>query len=219
MSVRDNYKALQEEIAGIALRSGRKPEEITLVAATKYADASALKELYEAGCRDFGETRLQAALAKIPVLPSDIRWHFIGTLQSNKAAKAAQNFFLIHSVDSVELAQKLAEIGTKRGSVVPILLQVNASFEAAKHGFTFEECREVFDRLHELPGIEIRGLMAMAALTEDEKAVRACFSRLRALRDTLNLAELSMGMSQDFRIAIEEGATILRIGTLIFKPC
>jgi len=222
MAARDRYRHLLEEISETALACGRNPKEITLVAVSKGYPWDLVQPAYDAGCRVFGESRMQEALAKITAAPTDIHWHFIGTLQKNKVAKAIGAFSLIHSVDTPELALKISQCSQERGVVTPILLQVNTSGEASKHGLSEELWKPHLESLFQLPAIRIEGLMTMAPFVEEEKVIRRCFSRLREMRDRyelnhLTLRHLSMGMSHDYRIAVQEGATLLRIGTAIFK--
>lgn len=187
-------------------------KQAKLVVVSKGHPWSACIPFYEAGCRDFGESRLQEALPKIQEAPRDIRWHFIGVLQKNKVAKVVQNFALIHSVDSYELAEKISKesIGRK----AHILLQVNIEH---RHGFTPSALRESFAALKALPNLAIDGLMTMAPLTDDTASIRRTFRTVRELGLELGLKELSMGMSHDWPLALEEGATILRIGSLFFS--
>lgn len=165
--------------------------------------------LYEAGCRDFGENKVQEALLKQSAAPKDVHWHLIGTLQKNKVSKVIGKFALIHSVDSLELAEKIASYNTP----THILLQVNINH---RHGFKPDELRRAFEQLTSLPHLHIDGLMTIAPDTNDTSAIRSCFRTLRQLRDELHLKELSMGMSHDYPIALDEGATLLRIGSLFF---
>jgi pyridoxal phosphate enzyme (YggS family) len=185
-----------------------KPEA-RLVAVTKGHSWEECLPLYREGIRDFGENRLQEALPKMEEAPLGARWHFIGTLQKNKVSKVAGRFALIHSVDSFELAEKISKTAPQA-----ILLQVNIRH---KHGFTPDELRKDFEALMALPNLSIQGLMTMAPDTEDTAVIRDTFRTLRKLRDELGLKELSMGMSHDWQIALEEGATLLRIGTLLFS--
>jgi pyridoxal phosphate enzyme (YggS family) len=180
-----------------------------LVAVTKGHSWDECQPLYREGIRDFGENRLQEALPKMEEAPVDARWHFIGTLQKNKVNKVAGRFALIHSVDSFELAEKISKTAPQ-----DILLQVNIRH---RHGFTPDELRKSFEALRALPNLSIQGLMTMAPDTEDTAIIRDTFRTLRKLRDELGLKELSMGMSHDWQIALEEGATLLRIGTLLFN--
>lgn len=195
-----------------------------LVVVSKEATLDQILEAYRAGVRDFGESRLQDALPKIENAPKDIRWHFIGRLQKNKVAKVVGTFALIHSVDTLDLAEKISEVSLKRHCKTPILLEANTSGEHSKAGLTPSEWKKSLPHLLELQGIEIHGLMTMAPLTSDESVIRKTFSELRHLRDDLQdlsglaLPTLSMGMSHDYLIALQEGATLLRIGTLIFSP-
>ncbi|MBI2812493.1 MAG: YggS family pyridoxal phosphate-dependent enzyme [Candidatus Melainabacteria bacterium] len=188
------------------------PSSVQLIAVSKYATIEQMHEAYALGIRHFGESRLQTALPKISQMPKDVIWHFIGALQSNKINKIVEHFDYLHSVDSLAIAQAIAKC-SKRPK---LFLQVNTSGEATKQGFTEEELLSQYTEILKL-NLPIVGLMTMAPLTSDEQVVRSCFARLRVLRDELNLPHLSMGMSQDFPIAIEEGATFVRIGSLLFE--
>lgn len=183
-----------------------------LVVVSKYQPLSKILEVYGEGCRDFGENRIQEALEKIAEAPADINWHLIGSLQKNKVNKALGKFSLIHSVDSFELAEKLSRSGQES-----VLIQVNTSGESSKHGLSIEEWRPFLDSLFSLPNLKIEGLMTMAPLTEDIKIIRQTFRKLRLFGEELKLPQLSMGMSHDYEIALEEGATIVRIGSAVFK--
>jgi PLP dependent protein len=204
------------------------PHKVSLVVVSKNATIDDIIEAYGAGCRHFGESRVQVALEKIEKLHNrypDIQWHFIGKLQKNKVAKVIGHFVLIHSVDSVELAQKISDLSIKRGCVTPILLEVNVSGEKTKEGLSCEEWEAHFLKLLDMPGIKIEGLMTMAPLTQDEKIIRDTFKKLPFFLARLQqiggnkvqLKTLSMGMSNDFRIAIQEGSNLVRIGSLIFN--
>lgn len=220
-----NYDQIKTEVAEIALQSNRNVHDITLIAVSKGHPSSKMLPIYDEGCRDFGESRIQEALPKMAEMPQqDIRWHFIGSLQKNKVRKAVKAFALIHSVDHPDLARKIAEVSLEEGCVTSILLQVNVLGEKTKHGLSIEEWREmiIYSKLFDLKGIHIEGLMTMAPLTDDEQQIRCCFSRLREFRDELavlhpEVRHLSMGMSQDYHLAIAEGATLLRIGSAIFE--
>lgn len=205
--IKDNYKRILEEI----------PKNVTLVAVTKGQPINALLELYEAGCRDFAENRLIEAFSKMDNAPSDINWHFIGSLQKNKVAKVINRFSLIHSVDSFDLALKISQCSEAEGVFTSILLQVNVSGESSKHGFSKEDLLKDFEKLKALPSLKIEGLMTMAPLTDDNQVIESTFRGLRELKEKLNLNHLSMGMSHDYPIAILEGATHLRIGTALFN--
>lgn len=218
---------VRDVIAGAALGSGRRPEEVALVAVSKTVAAERVLAAARLGLTSFGENRVQEGQAKIAALadqlPRSVEWHLIGHLQSNKARAAVRLFSLIESVDTPELAALLSRLGTERGEPVSVLLEVNVGGESSKFGFAPEVLPEVFPRLLDLPMLQIRGLMTVAPLVEKPELARPHFRQLRELRDRLtrenpaaNLAELSMGMTGDYPVAIEEGATIVRIGRAIF---
>lgn len=216
------YQALLNEIEQIAKASGRDPAAIKVIAVTKYHDLTALAPLVAHGFRCFGESRLQEALPKMQALPSDIEWHYIGSLQKNKAEKVLSHFSWIHAIDHLELAVKIAALIKRGVPSRPLLLQVNASGEASKHGLSPAEWEDCMDQILQYQQLDIRGWMTMAPLTDDEKIVRDTFSITRSLRDRinrrygLNWQELSMGMSKDYPLAIQEGATIIRLGSAFF---
>lgn len=224
MTSSTHYRSIVEKVQEKVLACGRRPEGIEIVAVSKNISPELIGKAYFEGCRDFGESRVQEAMDKIPCLPNDCHWHFIGTLQKNKISKIIGLFDLIHSVDTPELAQKISQFSETRGIVTPILLQVNTSGEQSKHGLSAEAWQQSLESVNRLPSLCIKGLMTMAPLVEDEKVIRACFRKLRHLRDEWKsqmreperFQELSMGMTHDYLIAIEEGATLLRIGTAIF---
>lgn len=223
MLAADSYYKILQHIHEIAKQCGRNPNELTLVAVSKNHPWDKIKGVYDAGCRDFGENKVQEALLKIPEAPENIAWHLIGTLQKNKVRKAVGQFSLIHSVDSLSLAEKISECSEELNLKTTILLQVNTSGEKTKQGLTTEEWRANISTLLDLSNIEIAGLMTIAPETADKSIIRDCFARLRLFKDQLNndnpsinLRHLSMGMSNDYPLAIAEGATILRIGTAIF---
>lgn len=225
MSVFEKYLFVKERINECAIKCGRNPSDIALVAVSKNFHWEHVFPAYKAGCRNFGENRVQEALLKIPQAPDDVHWHMIGNLQENKVKKAIGKFVLIHSVDSLELAKKISRHSQEADIVTSILLQANTSGEETKQGLDAEGWKKVFEDLIILPALNIKGLMTMAPFTEDEKKIRNCFAGLRTLRDSLstmggnhvNLDHLSMGMSHDYPLAIAEGATILRIGSAIFS--
>jgi len=224
MTAFSGYFQVLKSVREKAAACGRQADDITLIAVSKNYPVSAMEAVYREGGRNFGESRTQEALSKIPLMPSDCRWHLIGTLQSNKVAKVIPLFHLIHSVDSLNLARKISQAGEARGILTSILLQVNTSGETAKHGLSGDAWENALQELNRLPHLRIEGLMTMAPLTEDQETIRGCFRMLRQLRDTWRsrmsdphvFKHLSMGMSHDYPIAIEEGATLLRIGTAIF---
>jgi len=220
----DNMTVAQN-LARIRATFGSKP--VTLIAVSKYVGVKEIIEAFESGVTEFGESRIQDALKKQDAMPQHIaehiRWHFIGHLQSNKARKAVGRFVLIHSVDSIHLAQELSDIASKQGLKQPVLLQVKVVDDPDKSGFAPEELLLNFQTLNLLPGLSIQGLMTMTPLTEDESVRRECFSGLRILREDLEkrygvkLKELSMGMSDDFEEAVKCGATMVRVGRAIFE--
>ena len=193
--------------------SGR---EITLLAVTKTIPPERVDAALAAGITVFGENKIQEAKAKIPLVSSRAHWHFIGHLQSNKARDAVELFELIHSVDSVKLAGELDKWAAHAGKTQPILLEINVAGEAQKFGIKPEDLPATLAQINQLSRLDVRGLMTVPPYCEEAEKVRPYFRRLRELRDAAGLCELSMGMSHDFEIAIEEGATIVRVGTAIF---
>lgn len=214
--------AIREDMALTAQRAGRDPSEIRLVAVSKTHPASDVAFAAATGQRIFGESRVQEAREKIPSCPPGLNWHFIGHLQKNKIRQALPLFHFFHSIDSASLAQAIDRIADESGTPIEGLLEVNVSGEKTKHGFTPDELRAAFTTLTSLPHLRIRGLMTMAPYSDNPEDARPVFRALRQLRDELQsshrhpLPELSMGMSGDFKPAIEEGSTLVRIGTSIF---
>lgn len=203
------------------------PEGVTLVAVSKFHPVPALQEAYNAGQRVFGESRAQELAAKQKVLPDDIEWHFIGPLQSNKVKEIAPFIHTIHSIDSLKLLHEVNKQAAKHNRTIRVLLEIHVAQEESKHGFTPDECRELLQQISpdELANVRICGLMGMATFTDDATQIRSEFKQLKALFDELKstcfssqpwFTELSMGMSHDYRIAIEEGSTLIRVGTFIF---
>lgn len=216
MDIAANIRGVQVHIVQACERSHRSTEEITLVAITKGVEASAIRTTFGCGIRHFGENRVQEAKRKIGQL-TDLKlgatWHMVGHLQSNKAKTAVDLFDIIHSVDSV----RLAEISSRRTEKpLPVLLEVNVSGEATKGGFSLGEIAAALNEMRRLPNLKVMGLMTVAPLVTDPEEVRPVFRKLRELRDSLKLEHLSMGMTDDFEVAVEEGATMLRIGRAIF---
>ena len=217
-----NLERVRERIAAAAQKSGRSPEEIELVAVSKAHPAEKVQAAVEAGQLLFGESRVQEARAKIPLLPSRLRWHFIGHLQKNKIRHALPLFELFHGIDSLALAQEMQRIAEEEGMQPRILLEVNVAGEASKHGFTPETLRRDLEAILSLGRLTTEGLMAIPPLAPEAEASRRYFVTLRELRDeletgfNLRLPQLSMGMSGDYPVAIEEGATLVRVGTAIF---
>jgi len=217
---------IARRIAAACARAGRDPASVKLVGASKQQPPARLRAAYDAGLRCFGENRVQEALAKAPALPDDVEWHLLGPLQSNKVRPALELFSFFHAVDRAKIARALDAEAALRGSVVRGLLEINVGGEATKHGFDPARLGAEAADLAALSHLRIVGLMTLPPPRDDERATRADFQRLVALRDELRerpewrggLGELSMGMSDDFEIAVEEGATLVRIGTLLFGP-
>jgi PLP dependent protein len=220
--IAENLEHVRSQIADAAKKKGRSPDEIELVAISKTHDAEKVHQAYEADQILFGESRIQEARAKIPLLPSGLRWHFVGHLQKNKIRHALPLFELFHSVDSLALAQEMNRIANEEGMHPRVLLEVNLAGEGSKFGFKPETVRAEMESLLALPRLSIEGLMIIPPLAEEAEASRTFFVQLRELRDALEkefdlkLPLLSMGMTNDFSVAIEEGATLVRVGTAIF---
>lgn len=223
--ITENLARVQDQVAAAAKRSGRTSEQIKLVAVTKYVDASVARQLLDAGCRDLGESRPQDLWEKAEALDDlHVDWHLIGHLQRNKVRKTIPLVSLLHSGDSLRLLQAVNEVATALDRQVPVLLEVNISCDPSKHGFSRDELGPLLARIDELKHLEIRGLMCMAGIDTDAESARREFAELRELRNSLlqccpdgiSLAELSMGMSRDFEVAIEEGATMVRVGSALY---
>ena len=222
MPLAENLAAVQARIAAACGRSGRDPAEVTLLAVSKNHPADAVAEAVGLGLTTFGENRVQEAKAKIPLSPSRARWHFIGHLQSNKARDAVALFGTIESVDSLALAEEINKWAGQSAKTVPVLLEVNVAGEATKFGFTPDRLLAELERINALPKIEIHGLMTIAPWSPEPERARSVFRGLRELNESCGkilgapLTQLSMGMSGDFEVAIEEGATLVRVGTALF---
>jgi pyridoxal phosphate enzyme (YggS family) len=223
-SVADNLSAVKERIAKAATRVGRDPERVTLVAVTKTIPVEPIQEAIDAGQRVFGENRVQEAQAKIEVLGHGVQWHLIGHLQRKKVRVACELFDLIESVDSLPLAQDLNARAARHNSVIPVLIQVNIGDETTKSGVPAAETVTLVQQVAALPHVAIRGLMCVPPAVEIAEHARPYFVELRTLAEaiareripTVSMAELSMGMSHDFEVAVEEGATMVRVGSAIF---
>ena len=216
MNIEANVREVHRRIARACERSHRSPGEITLVVVTKEVGISAIREAFDCGIRDFGENRVQEAedkMGKLSDLKPEVTWHMVGHLQSNKAKAAVDLFDIIHSVDSIKLAEILSRRVEKS---LPVLLQVNVSEETTKGGFAVNEVESSVEKIMQLPNLEVMGLMTIAPLVADVEEARPVFRKLRELRDSLGLEHLSMGMTDDFEVAVEEGATMLRVGRAIF---
>jgi len=225
-TIRRNWEAVKRRVAEAARRAGRNPEEIQVVAVSKTMPSAAIRAAVEAGVEHIGENRVQEAWQKFQELGRIATWHLVGHLQTNKAKRALQFFDVIQSVDSLHLAQELQRRCEQLGREVEILIEVKTSDEPTKLGIAPEETAELVAALAGMPRLKLTGLMTVGKFTPVEKEVRQCFRTLAQLREDLNrralyprpLFHLSMGMSGDFEWAIEEGATIVRIGTAIFGP-
>lgn len=226
MSIADNVARVRERIAAACARAGRSPNDVRLMAVSKTHPASAIHEAFAAGVTLFGENRVQEFAEKYAELRNiGAEFHLIGHLQSNKAAKAAELFSAVDSVDSLKLGERLNAAAEKLGRILSVLLEVNVGGEAAKSGFApdSDELRALLTKATDLRHLQVCGLMTIPPHTEDPNGARPYFQTLRALRDRLakdfpqlNLSELSMGMSHDYEVAIEEGSTCVRVGTAIF---
>jgi pyridoxal phosphate enzyme (YggS family) len=221
-SILDNLERVWEQIAQAAAKAGRDVKDVELVAIAKTHPAEKVREAVEAGQTLFGESRVQEARAKISELSSNIRWHFVGHLQKNKVRQALPLFEMIHSVDSIALAQDINRIAEEEGLYPRVLLEVNVAGEGSKFGFAPDDLREQMEALLALPRLSIEGLMCIPPLVMESEDSRKFFVQVRELRDSLEkefnmkLPQLSMGMTQDFPIGIQEGATLVRVGTAIF---
>lgn len=216
------FEAIRRQVADAADAAGRDPADVAIVAVTKTVGIEDIRCAADAGLNDFGENRVQEFLGKYGLFP-DVRWHFIGTLQTNKVKDVVGRAHLIHSVDSLRLLTEIDHRAGAAGVTQSVLLQVNVSGEESKHGFAVDEVREALIDSSSMPNVEVRGLMTMAPFGRPEDS-RWVFRELKGLRDSLRemplngveLDELSMGMSNDFRVAVEEGSTIVRVGRAIF---
>lgn len=226
--IRARIQEVRERMEAAAARVGRDPARICLVAVTKTVEPERILAAYELGLRHFGENRVQEAAAKIPVVNTEAReppitWHMVGHLQRNKAKRAVRLFDFLHSLDSVRLALELEKRCAALDKTLPVLLEVNVSGEATKYGFAPEELFEAVEVIATLPHLRIQGLMTIAPIVPQAEEARPFFRRLRELRDELQRRfpgldwhHLSMGMTDDFEVAIEEGATMVRLGRAIF---
>ncbi len=224
MSVAESIRETRERIEAACQRAGRDPKEVTLLAVSKTKPLSMLQEAYDAGQRDFGENKVQEILEKAPVLSEDIRWHMIGHLQRNKVRQVIDRTVLIHSVDSFRLAEEINIQALKRRIVQDILIEVNAAGEESKFGVSCEDALPLIEQISELKGLKVRGLMTVAPYVVASEENRPVFRKIKQLSvdinteniDNVSMDVLSMGMSGDYETAIEEGATIVRVGTGIF---
>ena len=222
--LKENLKEVQENILKACEKSGRNPEDVTLIAVSKTKPVPMLQEIYDENIRDFGENKVQELVEKYDELPQDIKLHMIGHLQRNKVKYVVGRAALIHSVDSVRLAEAIDQEAEKKGIVMPVLVEVNVASEESKFGVRVEECADFIENIAKMEHISVEGLMTIAPFVENAEDNRKYFAKLRELSvdisakniDNVNMRDLSMGMTGDYEVAIEEGATMVRVGTGIF---
>jgi PLP dependent protein len=220
--IAENLQGVREHIVRATAKAGRSVDDVELIAISKTHPAEKVREAIAAGQTLFGESRVQEARVKIPELPSNLRWHFVGHLQKNKIRHALPLFELIHTVDSLALAEDINRVAEEEGLHPRVLIEVNVASEGSKIGFQPEKLRAEMESLLALPRLSILGLMCIPPIADEAEASRKYFVNLRELRDSLqtefhvDLAQLSMGMTQDYTVAVEEGATLVRVGTAIF---
>lgn len=222
--VSENYKEVEERVRLACERAGRAREEVTLIAVSKTKPVEDIRELMELSVVDFGENKVQEMCGKQEAIPEPLHWHLIGHLQRNKVKYIAKSVYLIHSVDSIRLAEEIQKEAVKADRVCPILIEVNIGDEESKSGVPYEEAEALVRAAAAMPNLEVRGLMCIAPIVAEAEENRGYFRKMRELRDRLKslalpgapMTELSMGMTGDFEVAIEEGATLVRVGTAIF---
>ena len=222
--LQENYSQVEERIRAACARAGRSRSEVTLIAVSKTKPASMIEEVYSFGQRDFGENKVQELTEKYEVLPEDIRWHLIGHLQRNKVKYIVDKACLIHSVDSLRLAETIEEQAAKKGVTVPVLIEVNVAGEESKFVVSVEEAPVLAEKISHLTHLSLCGLMTIAPFVSDPEDNRDIFRRLKKLSvdieakniDNVTMNVLSMGMTNDYEVAVEEGATLVRVGTGIF---
>lgn len=222
--IAENLRQVQENIKKACENSNRDPKEVTLVAVSKTKPVSMLKEAYDEGIRTFGENKVQEIMDKYGQLPSDIQWHMIGHLQRNKVKNIVGKAAMIHSLDSVRLAEAIEQEAAKQGISVPVLIEVNVAMEESKFGISVQETLPFVEILSKMPHLKVMGLMTIAPYVENPEENRKIFRKLRKLSvdimekniNNINMSVLSMGMTGDYQVAIEEGATMVRVGTGIF---
>ncbi len=222
--LKENYANVLKNVHNACERAGRKTDDVTLIAVSKTKPVEMLQEIYDCGCRDFGENKVQEIMDKYEKLPNDIRWHMIGHLQTNKVKYIVDKVYMIHSVDSIKLAKEISKEAVKKNVAVKVLLEVNVAKEETKFGLLTEEVLDFYKEVIDLPGLKVCGLMTIAPYVENSEENRQHFVKLKQLMvdiesektDNISVGELSMGMTGDYEVAIEEGATYVRVGTGIF---
>ncbi len=224
MDIQENIDKIKSNVERAALSVGRDPEEVTLIAVSKTKPVSMIEEAYACGCRDFGENKVQELCEKYEVLPKDIRWHLIGHLQRNKVKYVVDKAYLIHSVDSLRLAEEIQKEAQKKGIDVNILIEVNVAAEESKFGVSVEEVENLVREAAKLPNVHIKGLMTIAPIVENPEDNSVYFTYLKQLSvdimekniDNVSMDILSMGMTGDYEQSVKDGATYIRVGTGIF---
>lgn len=224
MGIKENIDRVKQNIEAACVACGRETGEVKLIAVSKTKPVPMLEEAYASGCRDFGENKVQELVDKYERMPKDIRWHMIGHLQRNKVKYIVDKVFLIHSVDSLRLAQEIEKEAAKRGVSVNVLVEVNVAGEESKFGATAQEAVSLVEQIAQLPHVRVKGLMTIAPYVEDSEENRRYFAKLKQIYvdiihkniDNVFMEELSMGMTGDYEVAITEGATYIRVGTGIF---
>lgn len=222
--INENLMQVRKNIEAACQKAGRNPEEVTLIAVSKTKPVSMLEEAYQAGSRDFGENKVQEIMDKYPVLPDDIRWHMIGHLQRNKVKYIVDKVSLVHSVDSLRLAEEISRQAEKKQTELDILVEVNIAQEESKFGTSRAEAAQLVEEIAKLPCIHVKGLMTIAPFVEHPEENRKYFRQIKELSvdiekkniDNVSMSVLSMGMTNDYMVAVEEGATMVRVGTGIF---
>ncbi len=222
--LKQNYEEVEQKIAEACKKAGRNRDEVTLIAVSKTKPVEMIQEIYDLGQREFGENKVQELTAKYEVMPEDIHWHLIGHLQTNKVKYIVDKACLIHSVDSLKLAQTISKEAAKKNVTVPILIEVNVAEEESKFGITTEETIALTEQIAALPNLTVKGLMTIAPYVEDPEENRPVFRKLKDLSvdirekniNNVSMSVLSMGMTNDYEVAIEEGSTHVRVGTGIF---
>lgn len=222
--LKDNFETVEKNVANACARAGRDRSEVTLIAVSKTKPVEMLREVYDAGARDFGENKVQEICEKYDKLPSDIKWHMIGHLQRNKVKQVIDKVTLIHSVDSYRLAQEISVQAQKKGLSIPILIEVNIAGEESKFGISADDTIQLVEEIAALPNLKIQGLMTIAPYVVNPEENRLYFRQIKQLSvdiknkniDNVSMDILSMGMTGDYEVAIEEGATMVRVGTGIF---
>lgn len=223
-TIRENLNRVRDNIERACQESGRDADSVQLIAVSKTKPLKDLQQAYACGCRDFGENKVQELVEKYEQMPKDIRWHMIGHLQRNKVKYIVDKVYLIHSVDSLRLAEEISKEAVKKHVTVSILIEVNVAGEESKFGSTVEETYLLVEEIAKLPGIRVKGLMTIAPFVENAEENRLYFAKLKQIYvdiihkniDNVFMEELSMGMTGDYEVAITEGATYVRVGTGIF---